>query len=102
MIAVIFEVQPYPECCEDSSAIAAALAEDLRQVDGFLSAERFRSLTQPERLLSLSYWRDEAAVAAWRDHVPHRNAQHRGKHALFRAWHIRIAHVLRETLGAGA
>lgn len=99
MIAVIFEVEPYPEGRSEYLATAEALAEDLRRVDGFLSIERFQSLTHPDRLLSLSYWRDAAAVAAWRDHPPHRDAQIRGKSTLFRTWRIRVAHVVRETPG---
>jgi len=97
MIAVIFEVEPYPEGRGEYLATAAALAEDLRKVDGFLSIERFQSLAHPDRLLSLSYWRDGEAVAAWREHPPHRDAQLRGKTALFRDWRIRVAHVVRET-----
>lgn len=97
MIAVIFEVEPHPEHRGEYLAIAAALAEDLRKVDGFVSIERFQSLADPQRLLSLSYWRDGSAIAAWRDHPPHREAQIQGKTVLFRDWRIRVAHVVRET-----
>lgn len=97
MIAVIFEVEPHPEGRGEYLATTAALAEDLHRIDGFLSIERFQSLTHPDRVLSLSYWRDGAAVAAWREHPPHRDAQIRGKTALFRDWRIRVAHVVRET-----
>ncbi|MGH8031595.1 MAG: antibiotic biosynthesis monooxygenase family protein [Luteimonas sp.] len=97
MIAVIFEVEVHAERREEYLATAAALADDLRRMDGFLSIERFASLADPERLLSLSYWRDGAAIAAWRDHPPHLAAQARGKTVLFRDWRIRVAHVVRET-----
>lgn len=96
MIAVIFEVEPHPEHRGEYLAIAAALAEDLHRLDGFVSIERFQSLTDPDRLLSLSYWRDGSAIAAWRDHPPHRTAQAQGKETLFRDWRIRVAHVVRE------
>lgn len=99
MIAVIFEVEPYPEGRDEYLVTAAALAADLRQVDGFLSIERFQSLSDPQRLLSLSYWRDDSAIAAWRAHPPHVAAQELGKTTLFRDWRIRVAHVVRERLG---
>lgn len=97
MIAVIFEVEPHTEGRDEYFATAAALAEDLRKIDGFISIERFESLVRPGRLLSLSYWRDGTAVSAWRNHPPHLAAQERGKTALFRDWRIRVAHVVRET-----
>ena len=96
MIAVIFEVEPHPAGHDEYLATAAALAEDLRRIDGFVSIERYRSLSRPEALLSLSFWRDEAAIAAWRTHPPHVAAQARGDAVLFRCWRIRIAEVLRE------
>jgi heme-degrading monooxygenase HmoA len=97
MIAVIFEVEPHPDGRDEYFATAAALAEDLRKIDGFISIERFESLARPGRLLSLSYWRDGTAISAWRSHPPHLAAQQRGKAALFRDWRIRVAHVVRET-----
>lgn len=96
MIAVIFEVEPYPAGRDEYFATAAALAADLRQVDGFISIERYQSVSDPGRLLSLSLWRDEAAIAAWRRHPPHVAAQRRGSSELFRYWRIRVAAVLRE------
>lgn len=97
MIAVIFEAEPHIDGREEYLATAAALAEDLWQMDGFISIERFESLAQPGRLLSLSYWRDGPAVSAWCCHPPHLAAQARGKAVLFRDWRIRVAHVVRET-----
>ncbi|MFY7779822.1 MAG: antibiotic biosynthesis monooxygenase family protein, partial [Tagaea sp.] len=66
MIAVIFEVIPADGRKDDYLAFAAALKADLEAADGFVSVERFQSLTNPGKLLSLSFWRDEAAIQAWR------------------------------------
>jgi heme-degrading monooxygenase HmoA len=96
MIAVIFEVEPHPAGYDEYLERAAALAGDLQGIDGFISIERYRSLSSPERLLSLSWWRDEAAIAAWRAHPPHAAARARGDSVLFRHWRIRVAEVLRE------
>ena len=101
MIAVIFEVEPYPAGRDEYFATAAALAADLQQVDGFISIERFQSVADPKRLLSLSYWRDDAAIAAWRAHPGHAAAQARGREVLFRDWRIRVAQVLREADAGG-
>jgi heme-degrading monooxygenase HmoA len=76
--------------------LAAALAPDLAQVDGFVSIERFESLSEPGKLLSLSFWRDEAAVRAWRCHGPHRNAQVEGRAEVFADYRLRVASVLRD------
>src|SRR5438105_8915655 len=79
MIAVIFEVWPAEGRKDDYLALAAALRDDLERIDGFVSVERFQSLTDPGKLLSLSVWRDEAAVQAWRTTVRHREAQRAGR-----------------------
>ncbi len=79
MIAVIFEVLPATDREDDYLALAAALRPSLDQVDGFISVERFRSLADPRKLLSLSVWRDEAAVVAWRQHPTHAPAQAAGR-----------------------
>lgn len=96
MIAVIFEVMPRQELKQDYLEIAAALAPLLQELDGFISIERFQSLSQPDKILSLSFWRDEAAVAAWRNREPHRAAQQQGWHAMFQDYRLRIATVLRD------
>ena len=96
MIAVIFEVEPTEGRQKDYLAIAASLAEELRQMDGFVSVERFQSLTTPGKLLSLSFWRDEAAVAAWRNREHHRAAQAEGCAGIFTTYRIRVAAVLRD------
>lgn len=96
MIAVIFEAQPAEGRRETYLDRAAALRPDLDQVDGFLSIERFESLTTPGKVLSLSFWRDEAAVAAWRRHAPHRNAQGAGRAGVFADYRLRVAEIVRD------
>ena len=96
MIAVIFEVEPAAGERETYLRMAAALRADLERIDGFLSIERFESLVTPGRLLSLSFWRDEAAVAAWRGLESHRAAQAAGRGAVFAGYRLRVAHVVRD------
>ena len=96
MIAVIFEVEPAEGQTDAYLAIAADLKPQLEAMDGFISVERFRSLTRADRLLSLSFWRDEAAVAAWRQTEPHRHAQSAGRGHVFRDYRLRVACVLRD------
>jgi heme-degrading monooxygenase HmoA len=96
VIAVIFEAEPAEGRRETYLDLAAALRPDLEQVDGFLSIERFESLTTPGKVLSLSFWRDEAAVAAWRTHDPHRRAQSAGRSGVFADYRLRVAEVIRD------
>ena len=96
MIAVIFEVVPAPGRMDLYLDTARDLRPLLDDIDGFLSIERFRSLTDPTRLLSLSFWRDEAAVKAWRTTEEHRAAQSLGRHGVFDAYRLRIASVVRD------
>lgn len=96
MIAVIFEVEPHPDNRSAYLDIAAELKPLLEQVDGFLSVERFESLTQPGKLLSLSFWRDEEAVQAWRQVAHHRKAQSAGRHRHFADYRLRVASVMRD------
>ncbi|MEP3280337.1 MAG: antibiotic biosynthesis monooxygenase [Stappiaceae bacterium] len=96
MIAVIFEVEPHSETRGSYLETAAELAEHLHKMDGFISVERFQSLSQPEKLLSLSYWRDEQAVADWRNLPVHRNAQNAGRSELFANYRLRVTSVLRD------
>ena len=79
MIAVIFEVWPKPGKAGEYFEIAASLRGELMQIDGFISIERFESVSEPGKFLSISFWRDEAAVAAWRGVEGHRNAQAKGR-----------------------
>lgn len=96
MIAVIFEAKPSPAGKARYLELAAALRPELDGVDGFLSIERFESLSEPGKLLSLSFWRDEAAVAAWRNAPEHRQAQAEGRGSIFDDYRLRIAAVLRD------
>ena len=96
MFAVIFEVQPKPGRAQDYLDIAARLRPALETIDGFLSIERFQSLTEEGKLLSLSFWRDEAAVKAWRTLEHHRQAQHAGRAGIFHDYRLRVASVLRD------
>ena len=96
MHVVIFEVWPKPGRKGDYLDIAAALRPELEQIDGFLSIERFASLTEEGKVLSLSFWRDEAAVVRWREHTEHQAAQNRGRHELFADYRIRVAAVERD------
>lgn len=96
MIAVIFEVLPADGRKSDYLERAASLKAELERMDGFISVERFQSLTDPDKLLSLSFWRDEAAVAGWRRHTDHRAAQKAGREGIFRDYRLRVATVLRD------
>ncbi len=96
MHAVIFEVWPKEEGRQEYLDIAAALKPRLEQIDGFISIERFQSLTEPAKVLSLSFWRDEAAIAEWRRVEAHRRAQAKGRGELFRDYRLRIASVIRD------
>ena len=96
MHAVIFEVWPKEEGRQEYLDIAAALKPRLEQIDGFISIERFQSLTEPGKVLSLSFWRDDAAIAEWRRVEAHRLAQAKGRGELFRDYRLRIAAVVRD------
>lgn len=96
MIAVIFEVTPSEGCMDSYLDLAARLKPELEGIDGFVSVERFQSLTDPAKLLSLSFWRDEDAVAAWRNRAHHRAAQAAGRSGTFAGYRLRVAHVLRD------
>ncbi|WP_027040288.1 antibiotic biosynthesis monooxygenase family protein [Mesorhizobium ciceri] len=96
MIAVIFEVEPAEDRRDAYLSIAADLRPLLDGIDGFLSIERFQSLADPNRILSLSFWRDEEAVKAWRNTEEHRQAQKAGRGGIFAGYRLRIAHVVRD------
>ncbi|RWA64729.1 antibiotic biosynthesis monooxygenase [Mesorhizobium sp.] len=96
MIAVIFEVEPAEGKRDAYLGIAAKLKPLLEGIDGFISVERFQSLTDPKRVLSLSFWRDEEAVKAWRNTEEHRQAQQAGRGGIFAAYRLRIAHIVRD------
>ena len=96
MIAVIFEVWPKGPRKQDYLNIAAELRPLLEKIDGFISIERFESLYEPGKILSLSFFRDEAAVNAWRNTIEHRRAQSKGRHEIFANYRLRVASVIRD------
>lgn len=96
MIAVIFELEPRRGAADRYFEIAAALKVELESIDGFVSVERFESLAKPERFLSLSFWRDEAAVRTWRCHGMHRRAQQEGRSDVLAGYRLRVATVVRD------
>lgn len=96
MIAVIFEVLPAQGRREAYLGIAANLRPLLDGIDGFISIERFQSLADPDKILSLSFWRDEEAVKAWRNTEEHREAQRAGRGGIFADYRLRIASVMRD------
>jgi heme-degrading monooxygenase HmoA len=96
MHAVIFEVWPKEEGRQEYLDIAAALRPRLEAIDGFISIERFESLSEKGKILSLSFWRDDAAIAAWRRVEAHRTAQAKGRGELFRDYRLRITSVIRD------
>ena len=96
MIAVIFEAQPHPGRKTAYLDAAERLRPLLAQIDGFVSIERFESLVQPGKILSLSYWRDEEAVRQWRNVEAHRQIQHAGRQSIFADYRLRVAQVIRD------
>ena len=96
MIAVIFEVVPAPGRRQEYLDLAAALRPELERIDGFISVERFASLADESKLLSLSFWRDEDAVRRWRNLESHRAAQARGRGGVFAQYRLRVAGVIRD------
>ncbi|MFN4011043.1 MAG: antibiotic biosynthesis monooxygenase family protein [Pannonibacter sp.] len=96
MIAVIFEVEPHAEYVAAYFDLAGALKSELAKIDGFISVERFESVTTPGKFVSLSFWRDEEALAEWRQLALHRSAQKAGREMMFAGYRLRVAAVLRD------
>ncbi|HWA39589.1 MAG TPA: antibiotic biosynthesis monooxygenase [Burkholderiales bacterium] len=96
MIAVIFEVVAAEGKQEAYLDLAAQLRPLLEKIDGFVSVERFASLSTPGKILSLSFWRDEEAIKVWRNMQQHRSAQRAGRATVFSEYRLRVAHVLRD------
>lgn len=96
MITVIFEVWPKEDRAHEYFDIAAALRPQIENFDGFISIERFESLTNRGKFVSISYWRDEASVRAWRNVAEHRVAQAQGRAGIFDDYRIRVASVMRD------
>ncbi|MEL6768146.1 MAG: antibiotic biosynthesis monooxygenase [Pseudomonadota bacterium] len=96
MIAVIFEVEPADGALEGYMALAASLKSEVEAIDGFISVERFESMTTPGKLVSISFWRDEAALEAWRNRPRHRSAQVTGRTGMMAGYRLRVASVIRD------
>lgn len=96
MMTVIFEVWPASGRKDDYLKLAASLRAEVEQIDGFISVERFESLYEQGKLLSLQFWRDEAAITTWRTYLKHRQAQALGRGGLFADYWLRIAEVVRD------
>jgi heme-degrading monooxygenase HmoA len=96
MYAVIFEVEPAPGRRQDYLDIAGRLRPELEKIEGFISVERFQSLTNEGKILSLSFWQDEAAIKRWRTHQQHHEAQLAGRGGVFRDYRLRVAAVVRD------
>ena len=96
MVSVIFEVTPQPEHRDGYLSWAAELKEELLKMEGFISIERFQSLTDPGKILSLQFWRDDACLTAWRNLDAHRAAQLAGRTTMFKDYRLRIAEVTRD------
>jgi heme-degrading monooxygenase HmoA len=96
MLAVIFELEPVTERKQDYLDLAAQLGQQLDAIDGFISIERFASLAQPGKLLSLSFWRDEDAISTWRNLEKHRAAQRAGRDGIMSDYRLRVATVIRD------
>src|SRR3970282_1989235 len=95
MFAVIFEVEPAAGRQQEYLDLAAALRAELEKIDRIISIERFSSLTRPGKILSLSFWRDEAAIMKWRQHEEHHRAQWKGRSGVFADSRLRVAAVVR-------
>lgn len=96
MISVIFEFYPAPGKTADYFELAAFLKPELEAIDGFISIERFESVVNKGKFLSLSFWRDEAAVRSWRNVEAHRLAQAKGRSGVFADYRLRVASVIRD------
>ena len=96
MVAVIFEVVPAEEKKDEYFSIAEKLRPELNKIAGFISIERFESISQPGKILSLSFWEDEESVTQWRNLEMHRQAQAKGRRSVFNDYRLRVAHVVRD------
>ena len=96
MFAVIFEVEPEIGSAQEYFDLAAELRPELEKIDGFISVERFTSMYNEGKYLSVSFWRDENALNQWREHLGHRDAQEKGLNEIFRNYRIRVAEVIRD------
>src|SRR5688500_8008896 len=96
MIAVIFEFTPAEGRFKDYMALVDTLREDLAKAEGFISLERFESITNRGKFVSLQFWRDDECVRKWRNLQKHREAQKQGRSSIFKSYRLRIASVIRD------
>ena len=96
MVVVIFEALPAKGKGAEYLDIAAGLKPELNKIEGFISIERFQSITNPEKVLSLSFWRDESSIQQWRNIELHRQAQAKGRKTIFDDYRLRVATVIRD------
>ena len=96
MYAVIFQVEPNAGRAGDYLDIAATLRAELDKIDGFISIERFESVSTPGKFVSLSFWRDEAAILAWREQIGHQHAQGKGRGEIFKDYRLSVATIVRD------
>ena len=96
MIAVIFEFTPRDGRFADYKALAEGLADDVRNAEGFISIERFESISNKGKFVSLSFWRDDESVRKWRNLQKHREAQKKGRGSIFESYRLRVAQVMRD------
>ena len=96
MVAVIFEAVPAEGKKDEYFAIAEKLRPELNKIPGFISIERFQSVSNPGKILSLSFWKDEESVTQWRSVEMHRQAQAKGRRSVFSDYRLRVAHVVRD------
>jgi len=96
MFAVIFEMEPEKERAQEYFDLAVELRPELEKIDGFISVERFTSMYNEGKYLSVSFWRDENALNQWREHLGHRDAQEKGLNNIFQNYRIRVAEVIRD------
>jgi heme-degrading monooxygenase HmoA len=96
MVAVIFEVIPAEGKKDEYFSLAGKLRPELNKITGFISIERFESISEPGKILSLSFWEDEESVAQWRNIEVHRQAQEKGRRSVFDDYRLRVAHVVRD------
>lgn len=99
MIAVLFEAEALPAAQQRYIELAAELRPELDRIPGFIAIERFQSLSEPGKILSLSWWEDERAVRHWRENNLHQSAQREGQNTIFSHYRLRVAKVMREYAG---
>lgn len=97
MFAVIFEVNPKPEAWEQYLGHASILRPELLAIEGFIANERYRSVSRPGWLVSLSIWRDEKALIRWRTHALHHEIQGKGRSSVFADYHLRVGEIASDT-----